>query len=368
MPNRVKIQEVRSSEARTKVQHLVDVAVRGLPQMIDRNTGIFCHKLNQVNGKLVPEGLSQRYTAMTLMGLHRVSEKGLSAPMDSKGMMERLLKDTNWVNNLGDLGILYWMTAEVASDRLEQVEREFPVATALTRFPGANEAVTMDMAWLLTGLSHIAQRTGRVDATQNIARQTYTLLGGNQGTNGVFGHMARHGWKGKSRGWVGSFADQVYPIIGMAKFSTVFADRSALERAQKTAKLICDVQGPLGQWWWHYNSQTGRVFEQYPVFSVHQHGMAPMALLALSEADGINYESWIYKGIDWIDRKNELSVNMEDASASVIWRCIRQSKMHRVSTALFGNPKNGHPGGLSVLHECRPYELGWLLYGLSPLF
>jgi hypothetical protein len=367
MPNSARVRDIRSSEVRANVRHLVEVALRGLPQMIDRSAGIFCYAMKKVDGKLVQEGLSPRYTAMTLMGLHRLQQKGMSSPMDSKGILERLLENLDWIENVGDLGLLLWMAAEVAPDRLEQIERRFPISTTLTRFSDSSEAVTMHLAWLLTGLCYYAEKTGKSDATQRVSREAYNLLSQNQGTNGYFGHLARRGLKGKSRGWMGSFADQVYPIIGMAKFSTTFDDRSALQRARDCAQAICEAQGPLGQWWWHYDSQKGRVFEEYPVFSVHQHGMAPMTLLALSEASGTNYNHWIYRGIEWIDRKNELSVNMEDESASVIWRCIRQSKVHRVSTALFGNPKDGYPRGLSVLHECRPYELGWLLYGLAEL-
>ena len=41
----------------------------------------------------------------------------------------------------------------------------------------------------------------------------------------------------------------------------------------RCAHGLCQAQGALGQWWWHYDSLRGRVFEGYPVFSVHQHGM-----------------------------------------------------------------------------------------------
>jgi hypothetical protein len=368
MVNGAELQDVRSHDPHMTVQRLVERAVRGLPQMFDARSGMFCYKLQKTATGLVQEGISPRYTAMTLMGLHRLEYKGMPCPVEVKAVLERLLANTDWVDNIGDLGLLLWLAAQVAPGRLRELDNPLQIPTALSRFADAREGVTMHLAWFLTGLSYYSLASGDPEKMREVACETYDLLIQNQGKKGYFGHLARHGsLKGSVRGWIGSFADQVYPIYGMTQFSQAFGDRSALGRAQDCAVAICGAQGPLGQWWWHYDSRTGRVFEEYPVFSVHQHGMGPMTLFALSKATGMNFDPWIYKGLDWIDRGNELSVNMEDDSANVIWRCIRQSRLQRLSGTLLGTPMNGQPKGLSVLQECRPYELGWLLYGLAEL-
>jgi hypothetical protein len=225
----------------------------------------------------------------------------------------------------------------------------------------------MNLAWFLTGVSYYSQVSDEGKKLSGIARETYDLLIANQGKFGYFSHQAsRTSLKGALRGHIGSFADQVYPIYGMTQFFQAFGDESALRSARECALAICEAQGPLGQWWWHYDSRSGRVFEGYPVFSVHQHGMAPMSLFALGKASGANFDPWIYKGLDWIDRRNELSVNMEDGSANVIWRCIGQTKLKRFASALLSPRRKGQnpQPGLSIVYECRPYELGWLLYGL----
>ena len=87
------------------------------------------------------------------------------------------------------------------------------------------------------------------------------------------------------RGGVGSFADQVYPIYGISKFSQALGDEKALERALDCGLNICEAQGPLGQWWWHYDSSTGEVVGKYPVFSVHQHAMGPMGPVSYTHLD-----------------------------------------------------------------------------------
>ncbi len=88
------------------------------------------------------------------------------------------------------------------------------------------------------------------------------------------------------RAHVGSFADQIYPVQALARLHASADDPAALGAAEKVARLICRAQGRDGQWWWHYDARTGRVVERYPVYSVHQHAMAPMALLDLAEAGG----------------------------------------------------------------------------------
>ncbi len=360
--------ETNLQDTQTTVQHLVRRAVAGLPQMFDRRSGLFCYKVKKTQTGLVQEGRSPRYTAMVLMGLRRLEQSGTPSPIETNAVFEGMLKDLDWIENVGDLGLMFWLTAQLAPQRLDELDHRLQLKSAFARYQDTRNGVTMHLAWFLTGVSYYAQATGNSTKLNDLAYKAYKVLIQNQGKNAYFSHVAKNGsLKASVRGWMGSFADQVYPIYGMTQFFRAFGDESALERAQQCARAICEAQGPLGQWWWHYDSRNGKVFERYPVFSVHQHGMAPMTLLPLGKAAGIDFHPRINKGLEWIDFRNEIAVNMEDDSANVIWRCIRQSRVRRLSRVLFGAQVNGRPGGLSVLHECRPYELGWLLYGLVEL-
>ena len=77
--------------------------------------------------------------------------------------------------------------------------------------------------------------------------------------------------------------------------------KEALQNSLQCANAICNLQGPLGQWWWHYDSMTGRVAERYPVYSVHQHAMAPMALFAAQDACNADFREPNLQraGVDW---------------------------------------------------------------------
>jgi hypothetical protein len=231
----------------------------------------------------------------------------------------------------------------------------------------------MELAWFLTGLSYWGQTyPEKLPDLESISFQTYKILTKNQGQRGFFGHLSTSGsFAGVARGRIGSFADQVYPIYAMAQFAKAYQNDEAAKRSLKCAVGICEEQGPKGQWWWHYDAPAGRVTDGYPVFSVHQHAMAPMTLFGLGEAIQRNFDPWIYKGLHWINSNNELGFDMEDGTREVIWRCIFRSRrsLARYLKSSFGRysdtVQHDGAGGLEILFECRPYELGWLLYAFA---
>jgi hypothetical protein len=338
--------------------------------MFDESKQIFCFALRRKDKALVREGISHRYTIMTLLGLLRLEKTGGASPIAIRPALDALLSDLTWLDNIGDLGLLLWLSALAVPERTAELSRHLDIKTALRRFADAQKGQTMHLAWFLTGLSYAAsaQFSGR-GAWKDLATDTFRLLVKNQGAHGTFGRSTLRGSiLNRAFCRIGTFADQVYPIYALAKFSSVFGDREALQRSLHCAQAICTAQGSLGQWWWHYDSANGKVSSRFPVYSVHQHAMAPMALFAIEQASGKDFTSWIFKGLRWI-QDNELSFNMEDASASVVWRCITPSRSRRMlSDAVAVLTKRDDPEtrrGLKVLFECRPYELGWLLYAFA---
>jgi hypothetical protein len=350
----------------TRIVQLAELAIRGLTPMYDEDKRLFCHRLKQTPSGNIREGISQRYTVMTLLGLLQAESAGYRSPIDIPATVDALYGNTEWVDNVGDLGLLLWLSS-VSSRNLDTFYATFDLSNALHRYSDARKRSTMELAWFLSGLAYASRAGGKQQPhIEPLARQTYALLRCNQGKHGLFGHLAK--WSslaGVVRGNVGSFADQVYPICAMAQFGQVFGLSEASRNALQCASAICSLQGPLGQWWWHYDSVTGRVAGRYPVYSVHQHGMAPMALFAAQDACNADFRKQIYKGLEWIKGANELQQNLEDESSNLIWRCIRPK-----STSYFGRlsavmGQENTQGTLHILHECRPYELGWLLYAFA---
>ena len=352
---------------------LVHLSVQGLARMFDLEKQLFCYRLKGLSAGLEVEGLSHRYTMMSLLGLHRLEAAGIGrSPVNVRSTLAGLCRSVSWIDNIGDLGLLLWLCAVVSPGELEACYRTLDVPEALSHFSDAREKRTMELAWFLSGLAHAAMAGGyTLPGLTDLAVRTYSYLVRNQGDYGIFGHIGTNAsFSGVIRGRIGSFADQVYPIYALAKFGQVFQNQQALERAQVCAEVICRAQGTLGQWWWHYDAGTGKVCERYPVYSVHQDGMAPMALLAVSEATGLDFSEFLYRGLAWIHGQNELDLDLRDTSRGLIWRCIYRQKSYKMYSDelkkfLWPQKSIRIVPDLMVLYECRPYHLGWLLYAFA---
>jgi len=361
-----------SGAAIPDVCELNRMALQGLIPMFVAEKQIFCFRVLHTNQGLVSEGLSPRYTIMTLLGLREVERTGARIPFDVNAIYEALHRDTSWIQGAGDLGLMIWLTAVFVPGRIDDLFRRCKVETALERFSDAREARTMELAWFLAGLAHAGLSCPeKLSDLRELADKTYGLLEKNRGKSGFFGHLSTSkSVAGLLRGRVGSFADQVYPIYALSKYAVAFQLEAPAKLALDCANAICEAQGELGQWWWLYESQSGRVSSKYHVYSVHQQGMAPMALIAVEEATGKSFEQPIYKGLRWITGANELGEDMRDMSQGLIWRCIypqqKYGKYLNVLRSLVGLP-NGKVSAadLKILYEDRPYELGWLLYAFG---
>jgi hypothetical protein len=355
------------------VPGLIDLATNGLVKMYDPSKGLFCYRMSEVEGKtLVSEGISRRYTIMTLIGLSRLEEGGGRSPIDVRTTIDQLVQGFGDNDNVGDLGLLIWLCALAYPAYLEKLHEKYLKADNLERFDDFRHSRTMELSWLLTGISYAKAKMGSLlQKDEKLAEQIYSSILCNYGGKGIFRHLGTQGLSGMLRGRIGSFADQVYPSYALSVFAQAFNRKEALDPAIEVAKAVCRLQGKLGQWWWHYDAKSGGVLGRYPVYSVHQYGMAPMMLLMVGECAGLDFSRHIYPGLEWITGKNEIAESLVDSERRMIWRNISPSMLRCFQEELgsliinpVGQPMNMR-SGLSVLRESRPYCFGWLLYAFA---
>ena len=92
-------------------EDLCRMAAAGLAPMMDPSTGLFCFRLNRTPSGLVREGLSHRYSIMTLLGIHRYRTLAqASCDLDERSGFDQLIKE-DWIDNIGDLGLVLWLCA-----------------------------------------------------------------------------------------------------------------------------------------------------------------------------------------------------------------------------------------------------------------
>ncbi|HTR70952.1 MAG TPA: hypothetical protein VMH41_12100 [Mycobacteriales bacterium] len=350
------------------VRRLIPIALLGIRRSYDADRGVtvFTRRRSRDTSRVMGEGTSVRYTAMAALGLSRRTEaeqrealRGLTAAE----LMSQVVDRSPSTADLGDLSSICWAAAELGVPNASEA-----LMRLLAALRSAAGAPTVHVAWALTAL--IASRASSLAEVRTEEVRDRLLTARSAGRD-LFGHAVDGGR------FVGCFADQVYPIQALARHAQVTGDERSLAAAAACAEAICALQGPGGQWWWHYDSRRDTVLEGYPVYSVHQHAMAPMALHDLYAAGGGDYRAQIDLGLRWLETTPERQTDLIDGDLGVVWRKIgRREYPRKAVRGIKAAVRRYAPSApiplidrlappVSVDWECRPYELGWLLYAWS---
>ncbi|GAA3110234.1 hypothetical protein [Streptosporangium carneum] len=353
------------------VAEMADLSVRGLPPGYVDGEFVFTRRGSKAadgSWRALPEGRSVRYTAIVALGLATLTAseparvREALAGDELSTLVGRLVERLPGITGVGDVALICWAAAETGHEGLPEAIRRLAEVDGRD---AAAEIATVEASWAVAGLA--AARDAGADVAEHYERARARLLAG-IGAGGLYPHVlgTTSPWY---RGHVGCFADQVYPIQALARAG----DADAVAVADRVAAGICAAQGEAGQWWWHYDSRTGAVVEGYPVYSVHQLAMAPMALLDLADAGGRLWLDEIVLGLRWMHERPETDEAMVIPELDLTWRKAAREdpkKIVRGARAAATRLRAGARLGVldrvyppvAVDRECRPYELGWLLY------
>ena len=348
------------------VAHLRELSLNGLPAMFDKTTGLFVHHLRKVGGRIVAEGSSRRYSAITLIGLVGEAEADIERILQGKtaaAYARELIGGVLGSDNLGDVALTLWAACAAGEEGLDALREKLR-----TFAPERRTHPTVELAWALDGCcaDPVLQQTPLKDALA--AR----LLSAFNEKCAMFPHIIGDR-RDRLRAHVSCFADLVYPTHALANYYRQSGDARALAAANGCAGRFCRLQGEAGQWWWHYDYRTGEVIEPYPVYAVHQDAMAPMALRVLREAGGKDFSVEINRGLAWLVSSPEIAASLVDDARGIIWRKAARKEPPKLSRALQSvassiSPKMRMPTldrifpPKAIDFESRPYHLGWILY------
>jgi SAM-dependent methyltransferase len=298
----------------------------------------------------------ERYRLISLIGLEAFRR---SAGTDDalEAISARIAR--NLEPGIEDAGLFLWWKALRGEADAEETRTRI-------RKAGLVELARQDtqtLAFLLLGLTAGARREPE-DA--GLAEDVAALVRSRQEASGLFHALAR-------RDSVATFNYQVYAGMALASFGQVHGRPDDVAAARACGQRLCRLQGQLGQWWWTYDVRRGRIADRYPVFSVHQLGMAPLALFRIGKACGDDFSPWVRRGARWIVGPNESGSSLIAPDALGVWRSVRRrsSENSRVAHALKWLAWH-RVGALSAVlppdevnREHRPYEYGWLLAALG---
>lgn len=308
-------------------------------------------------------------TGICLVGLHRSGIEPARIGLQVRPTIEAMADALKRRQYPGAFGLVAWANAVWGELALDALTARCGIDLSDPRGFAA-PLTTMETAWLLSGLIHEARRSGDARARQAQAAVRDELLGRCRPRTHIFQHAGdRAPMRHRLRTHVANFADQIYAVQALAFCAIAEGHAGALAAADGSARRLVELQGSLGQWWWHYDPRSGSVAQGFPVYAVHQHAMAPMALMALAAAGGTDHRAAVDLSHRWI-RHNELSVDLLDSGHGTIWRDIepeesglgRITRHSRSVLGLRSADATRATGRLRVNHETRPYEWAWCLY------
>ncbi|MGW1589863.1 hypothetical protein [Streptomyces sp. NPDC002386] len=363
-------------------QRLLTVAESGLPSMLLPGKEAFAftmagHRSPDGSWTLERRGTSTRYAAITALGVRFLPEERQRTVLGGRSAQEftgLLIESLPAVTNLGDAALIAWAAADTGHPKLSD---------ALDRMRALDEEgrpqYTVEAAWVLSAL---AAAHGTVDVEDRLTAARDRLLRARIGNSPLFPHATGPGLVPWYRAHVSCFADQTYPLQALARAHACGdgdGDPEALAAAEACAARICELQGDGGQWWWHYDARTGGVVEGYPVYSVHQHAMAPTALFDLADAGGTDFAASVRKGLGWMTDVPELAGQPGRQEPLILdelgvtWRKVFRGDPKKAVRAARGlgtrvvpnlrlTPLDRVYRPVSVDRECRPYEFGWMLH------
>lgn len=355
--------------ARRRLPDLCAIATEGLKRMVlpGMRLPYTMRGVSDENGRgIYPQGDSLRYLIIVAMGLAwtpQSVQRHVLQDRTAADLVHVAIDRAARSREPGAVALAAWAAAETAG--VYAGELFLQLENYLER-----EAVeTVPVAWALTA-ALAARQLGPSNLVERLAAR---LLLDGQAAGGLFAHTMPARAAGLGRGHIGCFADQVYPIQALARLGYADKNAAALDAAGACASRIVALQGPAGQWWWHYDVREGSVTEGYPVYSVHQHAMAPMALLDLLDAGGADHRDAVVKGLGWIDHHPETEQPIVSPEDAMIWRKVGRREPRKLVRSLSALTTAVVPGwhlpGLDTTfppglldRECRPYEFGWMLY------
>lgn len=361
------------------IQKLRTLAINSLARMYLPEHGLFAFRLRKTGRNDVLEGVSRRYTATALIGLageRAEVVKEILGHHSLEDVCTGLLEHVEKTDDMGEVALTAWAARAIGHSHAPHAMKALRAMA-----PAQRPYCTVELAWALTALVVDGTDMAQADAVAQ------TLFSAFSESSDIFRRWPAGQVVPKLpafvsglgdrlpglRTHVSCFADFVYPVQALSYYHRATGEARAAEVARRCARRMCELQGQDGQWWWHFDIRTGRVIERYPVYSVHQDSMAPMALKAVAEACGQDHSDSIERGLQWLVKPPEKTESLIDEAQGVIWRKVARRGPGKLVRGLQATASCLHarlraPGvdllfpPVSVDYETRPYHMGWILH------
>lgn len=293
---------------------------------------------------------SIRASAVVLIGLARADEFSIDHGFSLGSLRTGLLNAIGLAGvSPGELGLSLWAEAvadgSATHEILAEIQRRLPLDPA--RLP------LEEHAWLVSGLAE-------ADADRDLLRELTTSLEERAGKSGLLSDSHR-----RIGGGLGMVGAQFHAGIALSKARTAESDDRAAEIIASLAERLAAIQRPDGAWPGVIDSRRGQAAEIYPVFTVNQVALAPLAFRGIPEEPDAALE----RGIDWARGGNVLGFDLIHPKETRVDHGIVPRRhvgslargVGQATRIIRGEPRNLGAGDLILDPHVSAEDLGWIL-------
>lgn len=355
----------KNTKYNSLLSEIVKISIESLEEMFLPDKNEFAMMKSLHNNLIFSENFNSRYTLINLIGLHKAKNYGFNSNLDLTKILKHHIDKAETITGIGELGLLLWAIGLISPEESTKLLTKINFNEALLNFKDSKLGYTMELSWFLTGLLFASTFNEKFkNSIDNLPNLVYKRIRKNYGGHGIFQHEDKNNFEGKLRAKVGTIADQIYPIYALSIYSQQIQNEEALLIAKECAEKICEHQGKNGEWKWQYDSVTGEIISHYPIHSVHQLALAPMALFSIQMASDTDFSKNIFSSLNWLAENHKLYNQIIDKNNNAIWNKVTPILNNKLSSLLYYLKINSLNKfrKLKVDYVSSSYDFGWILY------
>ncbi|MBK5110036.1 MAG: hypothetical protein JJE10_01565 [Thermoleophilia bacterium] len=300
--------------------------------------------------------------AVVLLGLLRADESGIPHPFSSGALRTRVLGDLGPDSTAGVLGLALWAESRAEGNAVGEI-------TGLLggEIAGRYDRLGLEqLSWVVTGLSEATVRTGAGEYSAPLLNESLGELLSRIGPGGAFLRESGTGHRNRPT----PVASQFHALTALAQAVRAGRREEAGEGTDQLAGALVGLQREDGAWPGLVDPQHGEAAAIYPVLTVAQVALAPIAFRVAAEAGaGGDLQEAVDRGLEWAWGGNLLGFNLihekeERLDRGIVPRREAGPVSRGISTAsrrLRGHPPEPQAESLILDPDVSSEDLGWVL-------
>lgn len=313
-------------------------------------------------GQEGPAPSALRAGAVVLLGLLRADEAGVAHPFSSGALRTRILGDLGPESTAGELGLALWAESRADGNAVGEI-------TGLLegRIGGRHDRLELDqLSWVVTGLAEAAVRIGTGDGAGSLLDGSLGELLSRIDPDTDFLRESGTGHRNRTT----PVSSQFHALIAIGQAVRAGRDDEAGEGAARLGDALVGIQREDGAWPGLIDPQHGEAAAIYPVLTVTQVALAPIALRIAAEAGaGEDFQGVVGRGLEWVQGGNPLGFDLihekeQRLDRGIVPRREAGPVSRSISSAgrrLRRRPPEPRPEALILDPDVSSEDLGWVL-------